>query len=106
MRLIFGLIYAVLFLTLWHIVAVSELVPGYILPSPGLVGASLLAVPSLYAFHTCVTAFEAVSGLAIGGLSAAGLALLIFECRMARLAFLPGILFLQVFPKEALAPLF
>jgi NitT/TauT family transport system permease protein len=81
-------------------------IPPYVLPTPRAVMSSLLALPEFYARHTWVTFLEAASGAVLG--FCAGVLVGIFMCYGGRVAqaFHPVVLATQVFPKEALAPIF
>src|SRR6266498_1374582 len=91
---------------LWQLLISVFHIPQYVLPTPRSVAASLLRLPRYYAGHAFVTAEEAGLGILIG--FAAGFVVgivLRYGGWIGRLLS-PLIVGSQVFPKEALAPLF
>lgn len=100
------LVTAMVMVALWMGSIALFKIPAFIVPSPASVGQSLWGLPQYYLRHTSVTFFEsamgAILGLALG--LAAGIAL-----RYSRLFgrwIEPVLHATQIFPKEALAPLF
>jgi NitT/TauT family transport system permease protein len=78
----------------------------YILPRPSAVFDSLSKLPAYYLHHTLVTLEEAGVGVLIGFVSGLMLGIVIrYSGRIGRILN-PVILATQVFPKEALAPVF
>lgn len=90
----------------WHALTAWAGIPPLILPSVGSVLGSLRRLPSFYLHHFLVTTSEALLGLLAGGGTGFAAAILLHYSRPAARIFLPLIVVLQVFPKEALAPLF
>ena len=91
-------------LLLWWLAAQSG-IPAFLLPTPGAVAQALWDGRGYLAWHTLVTASEIVSGLALGVLLGAALALcMIFSPRLQRWL-MPLVLTSQAIPVFALAPL-
>jgi NitT/TauT family transport system permease protein len=80
--------------------------PTYLVPRPQLIVASLARLPSYYAEHAWVTFQEAALGALIGFSAGFCLGVFLRYGGWAARILNPVILASQVFPKEALAPLF
>jgi ABC-type nitrate/sulfonate/bicarbonate transport system permease component len=89
----------------WQALVTASGVPPVVLPSPGLVAATAVAMLPTLAGDAAVTAATALLGLAAGaavGLAAAAAAV---ESRTAEAAVYPALVALRVAPLVALAPL-
>ncbi|HEY6027294.1 MAG TPA: ABC transporter permease [Pseudolabrys sp.] len=90
---------------LWGAVVRLNDIPPYVLPSPGLVAATLFADGPLLLHSlwvTLVTTFEGFALAAIGGI---GLAVLFSQSRLVEISLYPYAVILQVTPVVAVAPL-
>jgi NitT/TauT family transport system permease protein len=90
---------------LWGAVVRLNDIPPYVLPSPGLVAATLVADGPLLLHSlwvTLVTTFEGFALAAIGGI---GLAVLFGQSRVVEYSLYPYAVILQVTPVVAIAPL-
>jgi NitT/TauT family transport system permease protein len=89
----------------WWLVTVWELMPRYLVPSPPDVAEALIEDRGLLATHTGITLYETVAGYVLA--SALGLltAILIVYSATFEKSFYPIILFAQVIPKIAIAPI-
>jgi NitT/TauT family transport system permease protein len=90
---------------LWGAVVRLNDIPPYVLPSPGLVAATLIADGPLLLHSlwvTLVTTFEGFALAAVGGI---GLAVLFSQSRLVEISFYPYAVILQVTPVVAVAPL-
>ena len=90
---------------LWGAIVRLNNIPPYVLPSPGLVAATLIADGPLLLHSlwvTLVTTFEGFALAAIGGI---GLAVLFSQSRLVEISLYPYAVILQVTPVVAIAPL-
>ena len=90
---------------LWGAIVRLNDIPPYVLPSPGLVAATLIADGPLLLHSlwvTLVTTFEGFALAAIGGI---GLAVLFSQSRLVEISLYPYAVILQVTPVVAVAPL-
>ncbi|WP_213716382.1 ABC transporter permease [Cedecea lapagei] len=91
-------------LLLWYLLTLGN-IPAFLLPSPASVALALWDGRDYLAWHTLVTASEIISGLILGVLLGAGLALgMMFSPRLQRWL-MPLVLTSQAIPVFALAPL-
>ncbi|MFG1172786.1 ABC transporter permease [Erwiniaceae bacterium CAU 1747] len=89
---------------LWWLATLST-IPAFLLPTPAAVAQALWEGRAFLAWHTLVTASEVISGLLIGVLFGALLALcMVFSPRLQRWL-MPLVLTSQAIPVFALAPL-
>jgi NitT/TauT family transport system permease protein len=90
----------------WWAVTAANLVKPYLVPSPGRTLDVVLAQPSYFAHHTWITTYETVLGfaiaIAVGVLSAV---VMVYSPTVEKSLY-PLLLFAQVIPKIAIAPLF
>lgn len=93
-------------LILWEILPRVLEVPAYILPVPSAFLAKLWQEQALIWTHTIVTLQEVVYGFIAGVLISVPLALVIVSNRMIERIVYPLVLFFQLVPKIAVAPLF
>jgi NitT/TauT family transport system permease protein len=90
---------------LWGAIVRLNNIPPYVLPSPGLVAATLIADGPLLLHSlwvTLVTTFEGFALAAVGGI---GLAVLFSQSRLVEISLYPYAVILQVTPVVAIAPL-
>jgi NitT/TauT family transport system permease protein len=89
----------------WWFVAWRELVPAYLVPAPGAVWDTMVADWALLLEHTWVTTMETVIGFVLAAVIGVATAVLLVYSRTAEKALYPLILFAQVIPKIAIAPI-
>ncbi|PSL01074.1 NitT/TauT family transport system permease protein [Haloactinopolyspora alba] len=89
----------------WWVVTAAEMFPAYLVPTPGDVWATLLEDREMLATHTWVTTYETVVGFLLAALIGMVAAVLIVYSPTLEKALYPLILFAQVIPKIAIAPI-
>ncbi|MGE4353127.1 MAG: ABC transporter permease [Oscillospiraceae bacterium] len=92
-------------LLVWYIVCAAELVPAFMLPSPGDVGRALISEFPILMHHASVTLLEAAYGLLAGIATAFVTATLMDRYRVLYKALYPIIIVTQTIPTIAIAPL-
>jgi len=97
---------ALFLLLLWQAIVVLGKVPPVILPSPLSTLGYILAHWDVLLTHAIPTTLESVAGFALATVLGIALAILITYSRLAREALYPNLVFFQLIPKIALAPLF
>ncbi|RKN04627.1 ABC transporter permease [Streptomyces radicis] len=109
-RGVMAAVYPATFLALlvvaWFAVTATELVEPYIIPSPGDTWQAFADYPDYLWEHTLVTTGETIAGFAIAGVVGVLFAVLMVYSSTLEKTFYPLILFAQVIPKIAIAPLF
>lgn len=90
----------------WWAVTESEMVAPYILPSPSDTWNTMVDNASYLAGHTWVTTYETVAGFVIAAVVGEAVAVLMIYSSSIEKTMYPLILFAQVIPKIAIAPLF
>jgi NitT/TauT family transport system permease protein len=97
-----------LFLILWDRSVVYLEIPPTLLARPKDVLAELLYGMSsgIFVTHTLVTMQEVMYGFAVGALAGFALGAIVAESPLARMAFYPFLVAIQMIPKVAIAPLF
>jgi NitT/TauT family transport system permease protein len=95
-----------LLLAAWQALVVGLRVPEYIVPAPSVFLARVWTARHLLWVHLLVTSREAVLGFAIAAVVSVPLALLITSVPLLERAVYPVIVFFQLIPKIAVAPLF
>jgi NitT/TauT family transport system permease protein len=95
----------VVLLAAWWFVAAREYVPNYLVPTPGQVWTTMVDQWSFLLRNTYVTLYETVIGFVLAALLGLGTAILIAYSRTMEKAIYPIVLFAQVIPKIAIAPL-
>lgn len=90
---------------LWWFVAWRELVPAYLIPSPGAVAQTMVEDWAMLLEHTWVTTMETVVGFVLAAVIGVATAVLLVYSRTAEKSLYPLILFAQVIPKIAIAPI-
>lgn len=91
---------------LWWFVTAQDLVAEFILPSPQDTLSALTTNAAYLAQHTGITTLETVIGFAIAVILGEVVAVIMVYSRAAEKTMYPIILFAQVIPKIAIAPLF
>ncbi|GAA3854343.1 ABC transporter permease [Streptomyces sedi] len=103
-------LYPAVFLALvvaaWFFATATEMVEPYIIPSPADTWAAFTDYPDYLWEHTLVTTRETLAGFAIAALVGVLVAVLMVYSSTLEKTFYPLILFAQVIPKIAIAPLF
>lgn len=94
-----------LIFTAWWVVTAREMVPAYLVPPPPAVWETLVEDRVMLAQNTWVTTYETVVGFVLAGLFGVVTAVLIVYSKTMEKALYPVILFAQVIPKIAIAPI-
>ena len=94
-----------LLLGLWQLICTLELVPGYMLPSPGEVVSAFVGEAPLLLEHSVITLQEAFLGLILGVAVGFLFALLMDTFEVLYRAFYPILVITQTIPTVAIAPL-
>lgn len=92
-------------LVLWELLVRVLSVPKFLLPSPTEILARTIELMPLLGKHAWVTLFEILVGFVVAVIGGAVLGTVVGFLRLAERALNPVILFFQVVPKSALAPL-
>ncbi len=90
----------------WELLVPAFDVPSYILPVPTAFFAYIVEEAALLWEHTQVTATEIIWGFLIATATSIPLGLIIASVKWVERAFYPLIVFFQIIPKIAIAPLF
>jgi len=93
-------------LLLWELGVRLGGVPEVILPAPTRILAIVLDKRDILLRHAWPTILESAGGFVLSSLLGIGLAILLSYSRLAREALYPNLVFFQLIPKIALAPLF
>src|SRR5580698_8734482 len=94
------------FLLVWQIFVVAWGVPAYLLPSPSAIGRAFFHQLPLLLSNGWVTVYEMLAGYALAVGVAIPLAIAITSSRRFNQLVMPTMLFFQIIPKVAIAPLF
>lgn len=89
----------------WWFVAWRELAPAYLVPAPGAVAQTMVADWEMLLEHTWVTTLETIVGFVLAAVIGVAAAVLLVYSRTAEKSLYPLILFAQVIPKIAIAPI-
>jgi NitT/TauT family transport system permease protein len=89
----------------WWLVTANEWVANYLVPTPGQVWDRIIDDWSSLMYHSYVTLYETVVGFLIASVLGLVTAVLIAYSRTLEKALYPIVLFAQVIPKIAIAPL-
>lgn len=89
----------------WQGLVLATGLPPFLLPGPGAVAEALVSHRALLADAALRTAVEILAGFAVGAATGAGLAVAMASCPRLATALRPALLFSQVIPIFALAPL-
>lgn len=90
----------------WWFVTWQEMVAPYLIPPPGEVARLLVEERAFVWHHTVVTSYETIAGFVLAALFGLGAAIAIVYSTTIEKAIYPILLFAQVVPKIAVAPLF
>jgi NitT/TauT family transport system permease protein len=93
-------------LAMWEIYVRATSVPTVILPAPSVILTTIVQIYPILFQHTLPTTLESAAGFVISCVLGIGLAILIAYSGLIRKAVYPNLIFAQVIPKIALAPLF
>ncbi|AOS63419.1 ABC transporter permease [Actinoalloteichus hymeniacidonis] len=96
---------AALFLVWWAVTA-AELVEPYLVPSPGDTLSAITERPEYFIDNTLVTTYETVLGFVIASIVGVLAAVVMVYSSTIEKTLYPLLLFAQVIPKIAIAPLF
>jgi NitT/TauT family transport system permease protein len=96
----------VAFLLAWQLVVVFYHMPAYLLPAPVAIARVFVARLPELAHHGLVTVYEMLAGYALAVAVAVPLAIAITSSRVFDELVMPTMLFFQIVPKVAIAPLF
>ncbi|WP_308168257.1 ABC transporter permease [Nonomuraea sp. NEAU-A123] len=91
---------------IWWAITKFEIVPRYLVPSPGTTLQVMADKAGYLGHHTLVTAYETVLGFAIAVVVGIAAAVLMVASAEVEKTLYPLLLFAQVVPKIAIAPLF
>lgn len=105
-RALYGIGSAAVMVMIWEAAVRLFGVPSYLLPAPSEILSDLMARLPRVLEHSVYTLASIVIGFALGALFAVPLAVLITFSRWFEVAIYPTIVFLQIIPKIAIAPLF
>ena len=94
------------FLLVWQIFVVAWGVPAYLLPPPSAIGHAFISQLPLLLDHGWTTVYEMLAGYAMAVGIAIPLAIAITSSRRFNQLVMPTMLFFQIIPKVAIAPLF
>ncbi len=97
---------ALVVLIAWEVVVAIGRVPEVILPAPSSIAKVIVNQHAILLKHAIPTTLESAGGFVIATLLGVGLAILITYSTLAREALYPNLVFFQLIPKIALAPLF
>ncbi|WP_116948391.1 ABC transporter permease [Jiangella endophytica] len=89
----------------WWAITAAEVFPAYLVPAPGDVANELIEEREMLARHTWVTTYETVLGFLLAAAIGMLAAVLIVYSPTLEKALYPLILFAQVIPKIAIAPI-
>jgi NitT/TauT family transport system permease protein len=95
----------VLMFAVWWVVTAREMVAPYLVPSPPAVWETLVEDHAMLLENTWITTYETLVGFVLAALIGVGTALFIVYSKTLEKALYPVILFAQVIPKIAIAPI-
>jgi NitT/TauT family transport system permease protein len=91
---------------IWEIVVRVNNVPRYLMPSPSAIANRWVSEPSLFLVEGAISLAEALAGLALGGVLAFAIGVVMARVRWLEQALLPVAVVVKVTPVVVLAPLF
>jgi NitT/TauT family transport system permease protein len=94
-----------LMLLAWELAVHLFSIPKFLLPSPSSILLKMVAAPDLLMRHALVTTRETLEGFGLAVVVGIVLAVMIVHSRLAEESLYPILLFLQITPKMAIAPL-
>ncbi len=92
-------------LGIWWFIAENEFVENYLVPRPEQVWETLIGQWDFLVKHSLITLYETVVGFLLAGVIGLGTAVAIAYSKSMEKALYPIVLFAQVIPKIAIAPL-
>jgi NitT/TauT family transport system permease protein len=98
--------FAAAVLGLWQALVRIYQVPQVVLPAPTDVAARIVSAWPFLVQHLVPTTLESLGGFLLAAVLGTALSVLLVYSRWARLALYPNVVFFQLIPKIALAPLF
>ncbi len=104
--IVLPLVLALTVLIAWEAVVTIGRIPEVILPAPSSIAKVIVNQHAILLKHAIPTTLESAGGFVIATLLGVGLAILITYSTLAREALYPNLVFFQLIPKIALAPLF
>ncbi len=105
-RIVLPLLTAAVIIGLWEVIVRVNDIPDVLLPAPSAVAVRLVETLPFLLGQSVPTTVETIVGFLISTVLGIGLAVIVCASRFAREAFYPNIVFFQLIPKIALAPLF
>ncbi|RJO78401.1 ABC transporter permease [Nocardia panacis] len=93
-------------LALWALISAAHLVEDYLIPSPGRTLSVAVDKAAYLAQHSWVTTYETVIGFVLAAVLGVLAAVVMVYSRTVEQTLYPVLLFAQVIPKIAIAPLF
>jgi NitT/TauT family transport system permease protein len=106
LRKLTSLVGIVGFLVVWQLVVIIYKMPSYLLPTPTEIAHVFVARMPELLHHGWVTVYEMIAGYALAVAVAVPLAIAITSSRAFNELVMPTMLFFQIVPKVAIAPLF
>lgn len=100
------ILFAAAVLLLWEFLCRAYAVPEVILPTPSAIYARIISAWPFLVQHAVPTGAEAAIGFLLATVLGIALAVLLSYSRWAYAALYPNVIFFQLIPKIALAPLF
>jgi NitT/TauT family transport system permease protein len=104
--LVLPLVTAALIIGAWEAIVRIKNIPDVLLPAPSAIAIRLTETLPFLLKQSVPTTLETIAGFLISLVLGIGLAVLVSASRFAREALYPNIVFFQLIPKIALAPLF
>ena len=104
--LLLPLITAAIIIGAWEAIVRIKKIPEVLLPAPSVIAARLIETLPFLLKQAVPTTMETIAGFLISLVLGVSLAVLVSASRFAREALYPNIVFFQLIPKIALAPLF
>jgi NitT/TauT family transport system permease protein len=93
-------------LVVWWVVTAARLIAPYLVPSPGSTVASVAAQPGYFWQNSWITTYETLLGFVVAIVVGIAAAVLMVYSSTVEKTLYPLLLFAQVIPKIAIAPLF
>lgn len=106
LQVVLPLAFAAAVLGLWQGLVRWYAIPTVILPAPSDVAERVVSAWPFLVQHTLPTTLESLGGFVLAAVLGTALAVLLVYSKWARLALYPNVVFFQLIPKIALAPLF
>ena len=100
------ILFAAAVLGLWEVLVRWYQVPQVVLPAPSDIAARIVSAWPFLLKNLVPTTLEALGGFLLAASLGTALAVLLVYSKWARLALYPNVVFFQLIPKIALAPLF